>query len=206
MIRPLIVFGAVVALVLCAPLATMAQETPGRTDARYILPYGPDGLNSSLNVTETVSAACTSDSIATPNRPDAWDCAGENNQIYDPCFENPFLDPDGPAELACFTDPFSTDVVVVTLDEPLTRTKEAPAQGPLPAWDVPWGVELANGDRCVLLNDIDVALAGESVYYGCADGGSILGELDRSQPVWTVSYLADGAVASELVDVTTAWS
>ena len=35
---------------------------------------------------------------------------------------------------------------------------------------------------------------------------SILGEVARSQPVWSVNYLADGSVASQLVDVTAAWS
>ncbi len=34
----------------------------------------------------------------------------------------------------------------------------------------------------------------------------ILGETDRSQPVWTVNYLAEGEVASSLVDVAVAWS
>jgi LAO/AO transport system kinase len=37
-------------------------------------------------------------------------------------------------------------------------------------------------------------------------GGAILGETDRSQPVWTVTYLTEGEVASNLVDVVTAWS
>ena len=161
-----------------------------------------------MTVSETVEGSCTSDSLATPARPDAWDCVGENNQIYDPCFDNPFANPDEAAEVACFADPFSTEVVVIQLEGPLDRTKEAPAQvqSPLAPWDVPWGLELANGDRCVLLADIDVTLAGDAVYYGCANGGSILGEVDRSQPVWSVNYLAADSVASQLVDVTAAWS
>jgi hypothetical protein len=157
-------------------------------------------------VTETISAVCTPDSLATPDRPDAWDCIGQNNQIYDPCFENSFLPADEPAQLACFADPFSSDVVVVELDEPLDRSKEGPTSAPLAPWDIPWGVELANGDQCVLLAHIEDTLAGEAVYYGCANGGSILGEVDRSAPLWVVNYLADGAIASELVDVTVAWS
>jgi hypothetical protein len=34
----------------------------------------------------------------------------------------------------------------------------------------------------------------------------ILGETDRSQPVWSVTYLAEGDVATNLVDVLTAWT
>jgi hypothetical protein len=34
----------------------------------------------------------------------------------------------------------------------------------------------------------------------------VLGETDHSQPVWTVSYLAEGEFASSLVDVAVAWS
>ena len=44
-------------------------------------------------------------------------------------------------------------------------------------------------------------MAGRTVSYGCVDGGMVLGETDHSQPVWTVSYLAEGDFASNLVDV-----
>jgi hypothetical protein len=33
-----------------------------------------------------------------------------------------------------------------------------------------------------------------------------LGPTERSQPLWTASYLAEGDVASHLVAVTVAWS
>jgi hypothetical protein len=64
---------------------------------------------------------------------------------------------------------------------------------------------LANGDQCLLLSDVDVVMAGESVYYACG-GGSILGDLNRGQPLWTVSYLADGDVGTTLTDVAVAWN
>ena len=34
----------------------------------------------------------------------------------------------------------------------------------------------------------------------------VLGETDHARPVWTVSYLAEGEVASRLVEVAVAWS
>ncbi len=153
------------------------------------------------------AGTCISDSLAALDRPDAFDCTGESGQIYDPCFENPFLSPDEPAELACVTDPFSPNVVLLTMDDPLPREKEAPSgQDPFAPWDLPWALELANGDRCTLLHGTLSQLAGQVVYYSCEQNGAVLGVVDHGQPVWTVNYLADGDIASRLVDVTVAWS
>ena len=76
----------------------------------------------------------------------------------------------------------------------------------LAPWDLPWALELANGDSCTLLHGTLSVMAGQIVHYGCVEGGMVLGQTDRSQPLWTVSYLADGEVASRLVAVTVAWS
>jgi hypothetical protein len=73
-------------------------------------------------------------------------------------------------------------------------------------WDLPWALELANGDRCSLLRGTLIFMAGQAVHYGCEQGGMILGETDRGQPVWSVTYLAEGDVATDLVDVVTAWT
>jgi hypothetical protein len=140
---------------------------------------------------------------------------GAEGQIYDPCFENPFILPDALGQVACFDSPFSTDVVVLTLTEPLVREKEAPDAGmslaqaagmSIDPWDLPWALELANGDQCTLLGGTLTVQAGQTVHYGCVDGGMVLGEVDHRQPVWTVNYLAEGEVASQLVPVTVAWS
>ena len=212
--RLVVLLCALFALVGLAPLAATGQEAtpePGaaqaRTDARYIIPYGPDGLNPALTVTDTLAGSCMGGSIATPDRPDAFDCLGDGSQVYDPCFENPFAPIDEPGEVACVLDPFGTEVVVLTVDQPLPREKEAPP-GPddLQPWDLPWALELANGDRCTLFHGTLYVLAGQTVHYGCEQNGAVLGLVDHGQPVWTVNYLADGDTASSLVDVTAAWS
>ena len=104
---------------------------------------------------------------------------------------------------------------MLTLSEPLVREKEAPDAGmslaqaagvSIEQWDLPWALELANGEQCTLLGGTLSVQAGQTVHYGCADGGMVLGEVDHRQPVWTVSYLAEGEVASTLVPVTVAWS
>jgi hypothetical protein len=220
--RRLLVLVGLVGLLVLIPVAGVAQDsTPEaqpeaaagdmtRTIPAYVFPYDSDGLNAGLTVTANVSGVCGFESLMTPGRPDAWDCLGEDNQVYDPCFENPFAPPDesgdAPGEVACMTSPFVDEVVLLALTAPLDRDKETTPGNDAESWNLPWGLELAGGERCVLRDDIDVVLAGEAVHYDCADGGTILGDVDRRQPVWTVMYLADGATETTLADVAVAWS
>jgi hypothetical protein len=204
------------------PLAVRAQDStpaateattiaaPARTDARIFVPFTKDGLNSALKSSANETGDCSFGSLLSSNRDDAWECTSSQNQIYDPCFENPFAPTDQPGALACVTSPFDQDVVLVTPDGPLNREKASPALAPgeanLGAWELPWALELANGEQCVLQSEVAGVIAGESVYYSCANGGSILGDLNRGQPLWTVSYLADGDVGTTLTSVAVAWN
>jgi hypothetical protein len=229
--RLLVALCTLLALALVGPAMVSAQDatpeadaggTDGqvqRTEVRYLLPFGPDGLSTGLTASATVEGICGSSSIAAIDRPDAWDCMSTNNEIFDPCFEPPMLMPEELGQLACVEDPFSSEVTLLTLTEPLMREKEDADPGAAPSmamgqeaddvlapWDLPWALELANGDRCTLLHGTLTVMAGQIVYYGCVDGGMVLGETDHSRPVWTVSYLAEGEFASSLVDVAAAWS
>jgi hypothetical protein len=195
--------------------ATPEAGATTRTDVRYVVPFGPDGLNSGLTATTEEEGVCGFPSSAALDRPDAWDCAGAEGQIYDPCFENPFILPDDPGQVACFDSPFTTDVVVLSLTAPLVRQKDVPDAGmglaqaagvALEPWDLPWALELATGDQCTLLGGTLTVMAGETAHYGCTDGGVVFGEVNHRQPVWTVNYLAPGEVASRLVEVVAAWS
>src|SRR5215218_8637046 len=182
------------------PIARAQEATPGagsgtRTDVRYLLPFTADGLNPGLTATTTEAGVCGVSSSAALDRPDAWDCIGAEDQIYDPCFENPFIPVDEPTQVACLESPFSTDVVVLTLSDPLVREKDAPDAGASMAeaagvsiepWDLPWAVELANGDQCTLLGGTLTVMAGQTVHYGCRDGGTILGEVQHQDARWTV--------------------
>lgn len=217
-IAVMIAFGP---LAVAAQDATSTPEEPGtgatltRTDTRYLLPYTPDGLNDAFTVTSTIEGACTFDSSAAYSRPDAWACSTDGG-VLDPCFENPFVTPDEATEVACFDTPWSTEVVVLTLTAPLLREMEPPASAMtgeagtadelIQPWDLPWALELANGDRCSLQHGTLIVMAGQVVHYGCEQGGMILGELDHGLPVWSASYLAEGETATTLVDVLTAWT
>ena len=197
------------------PADTTAAATLTRTDTRYVVPFTPDGLNPGLNVTSATEGACTFGSSIANGRPDAWGCTTSGG-VLDPCFENSFVAPDEATEVACLDTPWSTEVVMLTLTAPLSREKEGPAGAltgtadtadeVIQPWDLPWALELTNGDRCALLHGTLLVMAGQVVHYGCEQGGMILGETDHTQPVWTVSYVAAGEVASNLVDVVTAWT
>lgn len=222
--RLLLVIAAVIAfgpLVAAAQDATPPAEEQGtvvtvtRTDLRYIVPFTPDGLNPGLTVSSMEEGACTFDSSIASSRPDAWGCTTDGG-VLDPCFEQAYLPMEDVTEVACFDTPWSTEVVMLSLTAPLERQKDSPgatmsgaadtAEEVIQGWDLPWAVELANGDRCSLMRGTLTVIAGQTAHYGCEQGGMILGEIDHSQPVWTASYIADGAIASDLVDVAAAWS
>jgi eukaryotic-like serine/threonine-protein kinase len=223
-VRRLLVLVA--ALITFSPLTAAAQDatptaaepgatvTASRTDTRYVVPFTADGLNPGLTVTATIEGVCDFGSSIANSRPDAWGCS-TGGGVLDPCFENPFLAPDELGQLACFDTPFSTDVVLLTLTAPLSREKEGPSgpgvqatstEATIARWDLPWALELANGDRCALMRGTLFILASQTVYYGCERGGMVLGEPNRTQPVWVVSYVPEGAPASELVDIVAAWT
>ena len=121
------------------------------------------------------------------------------NQILDPCFASPFALTDDPGTLVCAESPFTDEVVQLTVTEPLPDRANR-----LDPTQLPWALELANGERCTLLGGATAGIAGMRINYGCA-GGSVVGDIDRSLPVWAVSYLANDAVATDLVEVATAW-
>lgn len=226
-----------------------ATPVPGgldRTNVRFVLPFGPDGLLPDLRVAGEVRGTCGEQSLALFDRGDAWFCnEAETGAIHDPCFENPFQPIDEPERLACMASPDAGEVILLTATEPLQRDKDAEPPPPAPAapdagiepggpagggqagappmppppppvaneaaaalsgLDLPWALDLANGKRCGLLTGATAALAGMRINYGCADGGFVIGEVDRSQPVWVVNYYDEGTLATELVAVETVWT
>ena len=222
----LVTLCALFTFALAVPAIAVAQDaTPAadvaRTDIRYLVPFGPDGLNSGLTVGTEAEGVCGFSSSALLDRPDAWDCISADNEIFDACLEMPMMAPDELGQVACFDSPFSTEVTLLTLTEPLVRQKAAPdgsstdpsmgmnqitADEMIAEWDLPWALELANGDQCTLLGGTLTVIAGQTVHYGCINGGMVIGETNHDSPVWTVNYLADGDFASNVVDVVAAWT
>lgn len=95
-----------------------------RTNVRYFVPFGPDGLNPTLEVIQEVEGSCSESSIADVGRPDAWFCQLNAGTILDPCFENTFGAFDEPATLACIDSPFTNQVTLLTTADPLRHEKD----------------------------------------------------------------------------------
>jgi hypothetical protein len=48
-------------------------------------------------------------------------------------------------------------------------------------------------------------VAGMRINYGCPGGFQVVGDIDRSQPVWRVFFQGEKSIALEQVDVAVAW-
>lgn len=205
------------ALLFLTEVASAAQEAgsgPGsgsdlaRTDVRLFVPAGPGGLGVGLAVTAREEGSCFAGSSAAATRGDAWRC-GVGNAIADPCFADPLLAPGETGVLYCAQSPFAGDVVELTLTEPLPEAggnEPVPLQGEAQAAILPWALELENGERCTVLTGATAPIAGLRLNYGCEGGASVLGDIDRSQPVWAVNYLTEDGYATTLVEVAAAWT
>lgn len=199
-----------------------AGTTVERTDVRYFLPYGPDGLAPGLAVAREIDGSCDETSLANIGRPDAWFCFETGtDEIHDPCYENPFGPSDGPTVLACVASPFAGEAVLLTTDGPLPREKDSPAamdgapdgeavedaaDDAVDPLSLPWAMELANGTRCGLLTGATAAVAGMRLNYGCEGGGWVVGDLHRGSSVWTANFYDKGSLSTELVEVATVWT
>jgi hypothetical protein len=133
-----------------------------------------------LRVTKTLHGSCFTGSIGLP-RPDAWRCMA-GNFILDPCLESP-LGPRVP--LVCVTGDKAERLV---LTKPLARSL---GNGPEKRFFA-WRLVLANGDVCERFTGTAAGVVqGQGLVYGCTSGGTTT-EPNKSQPAWTVRYLAKG--------------
>lgn len=127
--------------------------------------------------------------------------------IYDPCW----LDNADPAQASvlCQQHPWDTQVIRFTVASGGLPPFPGPAQ---PAGlNAPWGVQLADGERCIALQGAHSSYAGKVIDYACGTGYAhvLLGTLNRSSAQWTYqsaySVGASSYRAGPLEFVTTAW-
>jgi len=183
---------------LLASLAFAADASPTRTQIKLLTPFSFGRIANGLTATEKASGSCFSESAASASRPDAWRCMA-GNAIMDPCFQNLMGDP---KVLACARDPWSNNVVSLTLTAPLPtdRRKEVDRSTTLP-----WAIELSTGQHCALFTGATAPIAGMRINYGCPGGSNIVGDIDRSQPVWRVFAQGENSSVLEQVDIAVAW-
>jgi hypothetical protein len=137
--------------------------------------------------------------LSNQNRLDAWRCI-TGNIILDPCFDSAARDPN---IVVCADSPWAHSAVLLRLTEPL------PVAAGNAGWEhpeLPWALELANRDRCVVASGATFMVAGLRANYACATGAWVIGEVDRRRPPWSVFYLRsrDSSVL-QAVGVRVAW-
>jgi len=70
---------------------------------------------------------------------------------------------------------------------------------------LPWALELANGQRCMMFTGATAPVAGMRINYGCPGGFQVVGDIDRSQPAWRVFFQGEKSISLEQIDITVAW-
>ncbi|HEY9845053.1 MAG TPA: hypothetical protein V6D03_02550 [Candidatus Caenarcaniphilales bacterium] len=179
------------------PGSLQAQPSRSATQIRIFTPFNTGGLNIGLAVTDRAQGTCMGGSLAAATRPDAWRCSA-GNRIYDPCFENTLGNRN---VLACAEPPWTANVVLLRLTAPLpTNNNRADRSKTLP-----WALELANGQRCTLLTGATGLIAGMRVNYGYADGSSVVGNSERTQPLWKVFFQSQRSLSLDYTEVVVAW-
>jgi hypothetical protein len=197
--RPAVTIVAILLITAAmAPFDFAADSSLARTQVKLLTPYSFGRISSGLNATEKASGSCFAESVASSSRPDAWRCMA-GNAIMDPCFQNVMGDP---KVLACIRDPWSNNLVVLNLTAPLPndRRKDVDRNTTLP-----WAIELATGQHCSLFTGATAPIAGMRINYGCPGGWNVVGDIDRSQPVWRVFAQGENSSVLEQVDIAVAW-
>jgi hypothetical protein len=180
---------------------TTPTTAPTSTVVKLYAPFTDMGgtLSIGLAVTDNLAGSCFASSVADPFRADAFRCMA-GNRILDPCFiPNPTA-----TVLACVAEPlWSANVIQLTITGKLPAANKPVAMNSA----LPWALELANGQKCEPLTGATGEIAGLRINYGC-DGGqglSVLGEPDRTYPLWTVFFKGTKSFFADSVAVNVAW-
>jgi len=172
-----------------SPSGPTPSGSPGagltRTDAQVFEPFAPDGkVNSVLHVSQTVSGTCFAGSVADA-RADAWRCMS-GNTILDPCFQNPL----GSAkELGCIRDPTKPALILLHLKGQLPLDAANTGKG------IPgnWVLQLDDGHVCSMITGTSGSIFNKRINYQCNGNLVVVGNLDRSHPVWIATVWKQGA-------------
>lgn len=152
-------------------VTTVAAPSAPATTVTLAGPVDASGaLLPGYTVTATVAAdSCSpgSDAIGRGYR-----CSAGSG-VYDPCWPSA----GSPLEVLCLGSAFTSDVTRLTLTSPLEPLTD-------PASQEPWGLLLAGGAQCTLLQGAHDDVQGRVVDYSCGDGTVVLRGLDRSRPAW----------------------
>ncbi len=179
--------GVLAAAALAAAVLAACGAAPARPAALtatrqiHVSPVGADGspVRGYRTVATVAGANCESGSEAIGR---AYRCFA-GSSLYDPCWAVRV----GTPTVLCLGYPWSVAVVRLAVGAPLSAISAEPGVGE------PWGVELANGQRCLLLQGAHSLLAGRVIDYYCNAQLSLLRGLTRTAPVWRAASVTGAA-------------
>jgi hypothetical protein len=177
---------AVAATAIAACSSGPAPAALTATRQVHVSPVSADGSPvRAFRTTQTVAnAGCEAGSEAIGR---AYRCVA-GNALYDPCWAARAATP----TVLCLPFPWSATDVRLEVSAPLSAI---PAE---PATLEPWGVELATGQRCVLLQGAHSVFAGRVIDYYCNARMSLLRGLTKTAPVWRAASVTEAAGTQSL--------
>jgi hypothetical protein len=176
-----VLMAVLTAVTLCACTSGSAPALTA-TKKVHVSPVRMDGTPvSGFRTTQTVAGAnCEAGSEAIGL---AYRCFA-GNFVYDPCWAERAATP----TVLCLPVPWSVTDVRLQVSAPLSAIPAEPG-----TTSEPWGLELASGQRCVMVQGAHSVFKGRVIDYYCNSGLSLLRGLTTSSAVWTAASVTGSA-------------
>jgi hypothetical protein len=220
----IILFTALVNQLIAPAIVDAIKADPiTRTETAIFHPWTDRlAVKPSFTVEKRVKGNCFDGSGADFGNANAYRCFS-GHLIYDPCFAPDTLWQRARGEtLVCIGGPWEPRVTLLTVIR-LNKPEAFPGH-PLPTREEmiayrkkanPWALELPGGIGCIFVSGASMELADRRYNYICFDEddpvygenhiGWVLGDPNRSEPVWRVQFSRTGETAFEEVLVKKAW-
>jgi len=162
------------------PDVTIAGAAAARTQTAYVRPVTSAGAPiEGYRVTSSApDASCEpgSEAIGEGYRFSA------GNYLYDPCWAEKAATP----TVLCLADPWLRTVAELRLNSALPAIPREDG-----ASVEPWGLQLADGNRCLLAQGAHNPFDGTVLDYYCTSGLALLRGLNRTRATWTARSVVD---------------
>jgi hypothetical protein len=172
--------SVLVALALLGAIAGAgAGAAASRTQRVVYTPFAPDGsLRAGLHAVDRDGTCFTSSGVV--GRRAVYRCI-TGNLLRDPCYAGSATGAQNAAPVVvCAAAPWSRTLVRITLATPL------PDDPPVPVAGRPWGLELADGSRCVFATGASELVGGYRLNYFCSNGRVLIGLPRTSGATWRI--------------------
>lgn len=149
------------------------------TEKRFYRAYGDVYQQTQANTALAAVSDAYCDSVSSlSNRDDARQCR-IGLVIFDPCFVNT----DKPSQqLKCIQTPWSTEYRLLNNLAVLTEISKKKLDM---SKDLPWGIELLSGERCLRTTD-NLLFQGQPIRYHCQNQEELFGYIQHCKEPWSM--------------------